>query len=310
MISLKQCSKPLGALALIFVASMPLFSAMQMSRASDSGHHHNPLPHSNLHSQWREKGEEFSNARDRYFERIRHALFKGLEAKIDKKAANRATASASNPSALKAAGPLSSLDTSDIPDWSRVKDYAEVFEKIRDSRFLNDPDHVDPDTQRGFVRRDSWLYPDDGCFARAALMGQNIQKLGLPRPAKIFIFGRLEARTPNTTSGSVTWWYHVVNIIKVNGQPIVFDPSINPKAPMDLNSWVLSMTTDSSQIQVSVCSPQTYTPDSSCLRGFASSEEAAAVNDQDSFLDNEWNRQQDLGRDPYQVLGHTPPWLN
>lgn len=73
-----------------------------------------------------------------------------------------------------------------------VSAQSEGFRSLRDARWLTMPG------MRDFKRRSSWLYPDDGCFARAALGGQKLESWDYPRPKKLFIFGDLEVKTANS----------------------------------------------------------------------------------------------------------------
>ena len=57
--------------------------------------------------------------------------------------------------------PFNQVDLTQTPNWSDEISLQENFRKIRDLRFVNQG--------KNFLRRLSWLYPDDGCFARADL---------------------------------------------------------------------------------------------------------------------------------------------
>lgn len=96
-------------------------------------------------------------------------------------------------------------DTTEWPSHAYVQDR---FKYLRDLRFIR---------WNARDRRSSWLYPDDGCFARASLMNKNIKLAADPVPGKVFVFGNLKVITPNPPRGYVTWWYHVAPVVQVAG---------------------------------------------------------------------------------------------
>jgi hypothetical protein len=192
--------------------------------------------------------------------------------------------------------PLAEVDLSRVPRWDAAT-LAKNFLYVRDTRFLKQAERP------GFMRRPSYLYPDDGCFVRAELMSYEAGASG--RPAKVYSFGALSLQTSNHPSGQVSWWYHVAPLVLVDGRPVVLDPSIEPANPLSLREW-LSRQGDVDQIQVSVCSSYSYTPGDLCDQ--TADGHLHALVDQGAYLSSEWARQQDLGRDPNQTLGDHPPW--
>jgi hypothetical protein len=197
--------------------------------------------------------------------------------------------------------PLSQLDLSSLPKWSGMDLLQKGFEMVRDHRF------VDDDSRPGLLRRDTWLYPDDGCFARAALVAQNLHKWRFENVKKVFAFGNLTVKTANSVSGSVSWWYHVVTAASVDGQPYVLDPAIEPLRPLSLAEWVARMGGASAQVTLAICSSTSYTPSDACLEPMTGADDTAMA-DQESYLSDEWNRLLELKRDPTQELGDRPPW--
>lgn len=176
------------------------------------------------------------------------------------------------------------------------------FQEMRNLRFLTQP------SKPNFLRRSSWLYPDDGCFARASLGVRNLLNASYPAPDKIFVFGDLTVDSDNAYEGSVSWWYHVAPIVEVEGVKYVLDPAIEPSRPLPLRDWLARMSTSPDNLEVAVCAGGAYTPYDACDRQIGSQEEQA-VGDQISFLPLEWSRVQSLGRDPELELGDNPPWL-
>jgi hypothetical protein len=189
-----------------------------------------------------------------------------------------------------------------IPVWKEHVTLQEVFKRIRDKRFLKDVYHP------GFLRRASWLFPDDGCHVRAEISAQLLINSKFTPPAKIFIFGNLRAHTDNSPTGYVTWWFHVANAYRVDGQVMILDPSLEIHRPLTLAEWIIESGAPSN-LSISVCSAGTYLPTDPCQTPPASSG-STAFSEQQPFLAQEWDRMAELGRNPRKVLGDQPPWLS
>lgn len=177
-----------------------------------------------------------------------------------------------------------------------------AFKSIRDQRFLTV--RQDP----SFLRRISWLYPDDGCFARADLAKTKFHEMGFKEIKKVFIFGDLQAETTNSPNGMVTWWFHVVPLIKIEGQYYAVDPAIDPKSPLPLLDWVYAMAPDLKSVEIAVCDGNSYDPGSNCEGGQGLPMDEVVAH-QKTYLSYEWFRMKEMGRDPKKVLGDEPPWL-
>lgn len=186
--------------------------------------------------------------------------------------------------------------------FSSLSDLEAAFAQGRDYRFLTDADK--PQT----LRRSTWLYPDNGCYARADLLVRNMQRFGFPAAGKVFAFGPLTVATTNSPQGVVYWWYHVVPIATVDNEPFVFDPAVDASGPLALNDWVARIANDPSEVSLAVCHPLSYGPISRCLAPTDGSVERA-LTDQREFLPKEYERLEELGRDPEAELGDAPPWL-
>ncbi len=201
-----------------------------------------------------------------------------------------------------AADTLDKLDRSRAPE---VKDLA-ALEKdlffVRDMRFLSDDGHGSG------MRRSTWLYPDDGCYARADLARMHLSELQSQEVSKLFVFGNLNVKTDNSTSGSVSWWYHVAPAVRIDNDLYIIDPALSPKKSLKIEDWLSLQTTDLKSVTVSLCSSKSYGPYDPCLS--SSDNKSLANSDQIDFLEPEWQRQIDLGREPSQVLGDNPPWAN
>jgi hypothetical protein len=184
--------------------------------------------------------------------------------------------------------------------WTNKELLQERFEKLRDMRFLN--------WKRGeeFPRRLSWMFPDDGCYARAALFNRNAFREFIPIPKKVFAFGNLRAETDNSPRGVVTWWYHVAPIVEVDSVKYVLDPALEPNHPLELKEWLDLMGTPE-KIKVSICSSGTYTPSDNCSKE-SDGLELRAERAQAYYLNLEWKRLERLGRQAEVELGDSPPW--
>ena len=207
----------------------------------------------------------------------------------------------SDKSAAEMAIELDQLDTTVLPMWPNSEAMNAAFDFVRDARFLVEADKKD------FLRRISWLYPDDGCFARASVGVHKLSETKLPLPYKVFIFGNLSVKTPNSPGGRVDWSYHVAPIIAVEGQAFVLDAAINPMSPTPLREWVMTMVKDVHDARVSICHTNTYVPDQSCLSSTAEDDDEADA-DQQEYLYYEWNRLENMNRLPEKELGDEPPW--
>jgi hypothetical protein len=196
---------------------------------------------------------------------------------------------------------LSQLDISLVPEISDPTLFAMAFNYLRDTRFIQTADS-------SFSRRLTWLYPDDGCYARAELESIYAQEMSLPAPSKVFAFGDLRAATNNSPSGYVTWWYHVSIAYKHKGNVYIFDPSVESSFPLTIEQWGQLMGLGKTKIEFSLCSSKTLDPTHDCINPNGISVKKA-LQEQSVFLNLEWQRIEYLGRDPKSELGEKPPWL-
>jgi hypothetical protein len=184
--------------------------------------------------------------------------------------------------------------------WRSMEDLQERFEYLRDERFLTTPDEPD------FPRRISWLYPKDGCFARAALFNRNAFRMYIPIPNKIFVFGNLRVKTPNASGGVVGWWFHVAPIVRVGDTKYVMDPAIEATKPLPLHEWLARMGKPG-KIKVAICGSGAYSPSDSCEEK-TDGLEFAAERTIKQYLKLEKEELRRLGRNHELELGEHPPW--
>ena len=203
--------------------------------------------------------------------------------------------------------------------WPSFRIIQENFEKIRDMRYFSESNKPD------FLRRISWLYPDDGCWTRASAVIKdffgpfNNVVNQFPRPSKVFVFGNLCVNSSNHPGGMVTWWYHTAPVVKDPQTNLIYviDPSINPRQPLTLEKWLAAMNPQSGAcardhvqkkaMYIAICNGYGANPNNKCNAGFAT--EANNTAEQISFQRKERARQLQLGRDADAVLGKQPPWL-
>jgi hypothetical protein len=193
------------------------------------------------------------------------------------------------------------LDFTQVAEVESLEKLNQMFVYIRDTKFV--PNQPAPLTNR----RLSWLYPDDGCYTRAELASYFTKKQSMPDTYKFFSFGNLSVKTANHPEGVVHWWYHVVPIYRVAQQAYVLDPSIDPRGPMTVQDWKKAQEIDEPVEKFAVCKPKTVGPDESCTNGRGMSYESL-IRSQEDFLHQEWERLEDLGRNPQAELGEAPPW--
>jgi hypothetical protein len=209
---------------------------------------------------------------------------------------------------------------SGVPSWTDAE-IMEQFVATRDERYMYATDHP------YFRRRISWLYPDDGCFARAEQVVGRVSDAGKPKPYKLWAFGPLRVYTPNHPDGVVGWGWHVVPLVKnSDDEPIVLDAAISPCKPLPWRTWLATMVDDMSAYDddngwngVSVSDSNAYMTGDLAFNdpdGLNGTHRATSLSDEqtnyllDHYFDEvrEWGRQLELHREPTVVLGLTPPW--
>lgn len=202
-----------------------------------------------------------------------------------------------------------------LPEFASLDLFKEAFTWSRDLRFMDDPDF------ENFPRRISWLYPDDGCFARAQVAQKKIrEQFEGSQLGKVFAFGNLNVKTKNSPDGEVSWWYHVVPAARIENEVWVLDAAIDPKKPLTLEQWIAHMTPTQKRnkkqpqpepqpqrLFVNFCKDETYSPSDSCLKPDEMTLESA-INSQAGYLIAERERLNDLERNPDEELGDNPPW--
>ena len=133
-----------------------------------------------------------------------------------------------------------------------IREAKETIPRPRMPENSNRPDNevISPEAARQAFRdlasqKDiAFQFPADGCYARAHLMAERLQKMGLhPHKAWTFANGEpLYAPTKHVPSGFVTWGYHVAPTLRVRkadgkgAEGVVLDPSLFDR-PVTLIEW-------------------------------------------------------------------------
>lgn len=174
--------------------------------------------------------------------------------------------------------------------WSQ-ETLGSAFTKIQE-RFIK------WERQPDFLRKIFWLYPDDGCFARAALANGYLEQSGFDTPKTVFAFGNLSLKTENTPDGVASWWFHVAPVVEVDGAKYVLDPAVNPEGPILLREWLDKIGTPE-KIRVAICGSGTYSPSSPCNYQTVYKPGSQTKN---YYLDEEWDQLKQVGKDPSVLL--------
>ena len=185
-----------------------------------------------------------------------------------------------------------------VTSWASVTVMNDRFQKTRDLRFMK------ANSSGDFPRRISWLYPDDGCFARAALFNRIIFQAFAPVPIKVFVFGNLRVATSYSPRGRVGWWYHTAPVVEVQGEKYVLDPSIDISKPLRLKEWMARMG-QPEKMKIAFCESGTYSPSDDCEKE-SDGLELRALRSQQKYLNLEWTRVKNLRLNPEIVLGENP----
>lgn len=198
---------------------------------------------------------------------------------------------------------LENVNFNQVADVGSVERLNQIFNYIRDTKFITNL------VQQPLTdRRLSWMYPDDGCYVRAELAAHFTNAQRMPETYKLFSFGDLAVKTTNHPSGIIRWWYHVVPVYRVGAQAYAMDPSIDPRGPMTVQEWKKAQEADRPVDKFAVCKPRTVGPEGDCQNPYGQSIDMS-LGEQKRFLNQEWERLLEMGRNPEAELGNNPPWL-
>ncbi len=195
---------------------------------------------------------------------------------------------------------LSKIEADRIPEWPAGTNIQSIFKEIRDHKILPDP------YDRGTLRRIPWMYPDDGCMIRAAIWIHDFARLHpeLPTPAKLYVSGNLKVSN-EFTPVDVEYTYHVAPAVRIAGDIVVFDPSMDLRAPLTLTNWALKMLPSEKWGRYAVCDSSSFNTKSPCIGNPTGDREAELVVGE--FLRLESERVRELNLNP-RVLSDEHPW--
>lgn len=188
-----------------------------------------------------------------------------------------------------------------LPEWpGPMAGLRQAFEIARDDRHYDDGRH-------DFLRRSSWMYPDDGCFVRAGHVAASLERAGMVRPGRVFAFGNLKMKTEFNSRGAVFWWYHVAAAYRSGNYVVVLDPAAHYDRPLLLQEWIARINTRPEQTKVALCDTHAYMAAQACLGG-GPEQERGQPGHQKSYLGSEWSRLSRLGRNPEVTLRQNLGW--
>lgn len=195
-------------------------------------------------------------------------------------------------------------DSAFVPTVDSMEALMERFTYARDTRFIDDP------SVPNFLRRLSWMYPDDGCFMRAGYANILMKDKFQQDSARVFVFGDLIVNSPHATD-PVQWWYHTAPIVKLADQIYVLDPALYPKNPVTIKDWVNTQGVTFDTTDVSLCDANSFSPDEACFG--SDTDEESLKTYAPIYLGAERYRQLELHNNDEAVvnnlLGEFPPWL-
>jgi hypothetical protein len=196
----------------------------------------------------------------------------------------------------------SEISAEGVPYFATMAEMQEAFEYVRDRKTFR------WQQMQKTTRRTTFLYPQDGCFLRAALMNRAMQtRYVLPLP-KIYVFGNLAAHSEFDKNKTIYWYFHVALATKVGSDLFVIDPSLNYYHPLLLSEWLALMGVDELSAEVRLCDPNSYSPFDRCVGSDGTMENQFRDNHLQYYLGVEWNNLVKLGFNPYELLGEAPPW--
>lgn len=159
--------------------------------------------------------------------------------------------------------------------------------------------HQNPN-QGDFLRRGPWLYPANGCYAKAAHVSFLAKQKGIPQPGKIYAYGDLEFDSPYAKNGRRVYWrYHMAAAYVFNEQVFIVDPGMSGTA-LTQQEWLSLISPSPQNVRVKYCDQNSYSPLSTCVGGRGNGANLSHVR---GILRDEWSNLRRLGYDPYTLLG-------
>lgn len=196
---------------------------------------------------------------------------------------------------------LSTEDLVQVDKWEQLQSMFESARDRRNLRWLQMPK---------FPRRTTFLYPQDGCFLRAALMNRSLKAYSHVPLHKIYVFGNLMTKSIYDSDGEIYWYFHVALAVNFQNEVYVIDPSLDHYGPISLGKWLSKMDVSKETAEIRICDSNSYTPYDRCVGGHGILEEKQSADHLQYYLAEEWNNLFYLGFRPEILLDNRPPWSN
>lgn len=165
--------------------------------------------------------------------------------------------------------------------------------QVRHARFYNNPNPGD------YKRKAPWLYPIDGCYAKAAHVSAQASIRGYKRPGKVFAFGHLRFNSPYSSRGRVFWSYHVAAAYHIGSTVYVIDPMVSGSAALTLDQWIGQLSSTPERVKVKLCDENAYSPSNRCI---GSKNNGAYLGHIPFLLKSEYSNLRRLGFDAKSLL--------
>jgi hypothetical protein len=193
-----------------------------------------------------------------------------------------------------------------LPTFSR-EEAQRIFEMVRDDRSLRSS------AEPHVPRRNTFLYPRDGCYFRAAQMNRVVQSAGIPPLPKMFVIGTLEIESPYVVGGRHRWerpegGWHVALSMLIQGDIYILDPALDFDGPLKLEEWLERMNTAKEKVKLQICHPLTYSRADSCVDNLGFEERYFFQEHKDALMDLEKKNLITLGIESSWLSAATPIW--
>lgn len=187
------------------------------------------------------------------------------------------------------------LNTSEsIPEWTHGLPALNTLNSLTyTNRMYTNPN------PGNYKRRAPWLFPADGCYAKAAHVSAVAKAQGFGSPGKVYAFGHLSMATRFAKEKRVWWSYHMASAYQIGGVIYVLDPMMNSSSAVTLDQWVSRMSSDPKNVQVKLCDGNSYSPYSKCVGGNGN---GAYLGHIPEVLKLEYQNLQNIGMPPQPVL--------
>jgi Glutaminase len=197
-------------------------------------------------------------------------------------------------------GKLSPQSIGGVPEWKKsLAELNALSFAAHEIRKYNNPNG------QPYMRKAPWLYPLDGCFAKAAHISAIAISRGEIAPGKVFAYGKLRLRSKYVKEGEVRWSYHVVAAYHIGETVYVIDPVVGENddgtySPvLTVSDWVKKLSAAPTDVKVTYCDKNAYDPNSPCIGGQPN---GAYLGHVSFYLNEEYQNLISIGLNPDQLL--------